>query len=401
MFRLQLSCYKTLVVVALVCLSVTPVLAEKYYDAGIKSFQAKKYQEAAQYFEESIKDAPWESNTFYYCALAYHYMGDKKKAAEKYGECVERFPGTAACNSALAALKVVDPDYMKRKATAFAAASAAAKAQATAAGGGKSEDKGTIEGQNQTRVLYRQNGADKVIDIRINGRNTRAIFDQNGESTAMSRQQLASLAINPEKGATQFRCDVTIGGITRKNFPVTVDDSGSPARIGNSFLDAFNVNITDSAKMIDMTRRAAGAGAAEAIAFSREGKDILISAQVNGRGVQLIFDPDSAGLSMTSAQAKSAGLKVDEAETEYHPPGEGPQRGEEGWKTPDEKAAAAVKNMSLRLKLGPVEKPNVNCKIVPDQSGVKHAKLGGDFLTGNGYKFDLDFKSSKIILTRK
>lgn len=380
----------------------TVFCADQYYDAGLKSFQAKKYKEAAAYFEASIKNQPWESNTLYYCALAYHYGGDFKKAAERYGDCVERFPGTQACTSGLAALKVIDPQYLQRKAAAVAAAVAASKNLGGSAGGGTgslAEDKGTVEG-DQSRVLFRLSGSDKVVNVRINGRNTVAIFDPNSETTSFSRSQLSSLAINPEKGATQMRCEVGLGTVTRKNFPLTVDDSGAPAKIGNSFLDAFTVNLNESAKSIDLKRRAAtGGGASSAIAFSKEGKNLLINGEVNGRQVRMIFDPDGQGITMTAAQAKAAGLKVDDADAVHQSPGEGPQRGDPNWVPPEDRGTAP-KLLNVRMKLGPVEKPSTSCQII-EQGGGSYPKMGADFITGNGYKFDVDYKTSKILLTRK
>jgi hypothetical protein len=376
--------------------------ADQYFDAGLKSFQAKKYKEATSYFEQSIKNQPWESITFYYCALAYHYAGDFKKAAEKYGDCVERFPGTQASTSALAALKVIDPQYLTRKAAAVAAATAAAKN--AGAGGSTSpsaaaEDKGTVEG-DQSRVNFRMVGSDKVVNVRINGRNTPVIFDPNSENTSFSRSQLSSLAINPDKSSTKMKCEIALGTVTRKNFPITVDDSGQPAKIGNSFLDAFNITVNDSGKFIDLKRKSAtGGGAAGAIAFSKEGKLLLINGELNGRQVRMIFDPDGEGLSMTAAQAKAAGLKADEADAVHQSPGEGPQRGDPNWVPPEDRATGP-KVMSARMKLGPVERPNTNLQII-ETGGAAYPKIGADFISGNGYKYDIDYKSNKIMLTRK
>lgn len=381
-----------------------PVLAEQYYDAGIKSFQGRKYNEAALYFEQSIKAAPWESNAFYYCALAYHYKGDFKKASEKYGQCVERFPGTQACNNAMDALKKIDPDYFKRRAAAVKAAEEANRVKpsggVTSAGGTSTaagKDMGTVEG-DQSRVMFRKSQNDMVVNVRINGRNTPAIFDPNGDTTAFSRQQLQSLSITPEKGAIEMRCEIALGTVTRKNFPITIDDSGSPAKIGGNFLDVFAVNVNEGAKTIDLKRRSASGPAATSVAFTRDQKTILVSAEVNGRSTQMAFDPDGSGVTFTNKQAKGAGLRVDDAESQHKAPGEGPQRGEEGW-VPDEDRAAPPKVMAIRFKFGPVERQGVSCSI--SEAGEKYPKFGADFLTSGGYKFDIDYKTSRINISRK
>ncbi len=386
----------------LLVLSPLAAKADQFYDAGIKFFQQKKFADAARYFEESIKAAPWESNTYYYCALAYHYQRDYKKASNFYGQCVERFPGTQACNQSMDALKAIDPGYFKRRATEIAAAEEANKVKTASPAGSQSseKDKGTIEG-DQARLFFKINGNDKVVDIKVNGRSTKAIIDQNTETTSISRQQLASLSIAPEKKAIEFRCDISLGSITRKNFPITVDDSGAPAKIGNSFLDAFSISVVDSAKSIELKRRGSGAQQGQAVAFSKvDGKDLLVPVEINGRPTQMIFDPAGSGIEFNSKQAKSAGLKVDDAETIRKNPGEGPQRGEPGWEPEEVQAAKASKTMNMRMKFGPVEQRSVSCQISEQYTG-KYPKFGADFVSGGNYKYDIDQKASKIYFTRK
>lgn len=376
--------------------------ADQYYDAGIKLFQTKKYPEAARYFEESIKTSPWESNTYYYCALTYHYMGDFKKAAGRYGDCLERFPGTTAATQATAALQKVDPGYFKRKqeeAKAKEAAAAAVGAQASGGTKASSQDKGTIEG-DVARLTYKINQGDKVVEVKVNGRGTPAIFDQNAENTVFSRQQLASVGFTPEKGAIETRANVSLGTVTRKNFPFTIDDSGAPAKIGNSFLDAFNVNIDEKSRYIDLKRKSQVSGSDAAVSFAKAAQDLIVSVDINGRSVQMVFDPKESGVNFTTQQAKNAGLKVDDAEAgQKPPPGEGPQRGEAGW-IPEEDRGAPPKNLSVRMKFGPVERKGVSLQI--HESGAwKYPKFGPDFVTSGGYKYEIDYKSNKILFTRK
>ncbi len=396
LFSVSLSVFASLLCFGL------PAQADQYYDAGLKAFQGRKYADAAAYFEQSIKAAPWESNAFYYCALAYHYKGDFKNAIDKYGQCVERFPGTQACNQSMDALKVIDPGYFKRRSEAakkdagrIQTPSQGASSSAAASG---TKDMGTVEGDG-ARVLFRVNGGDKVVDCFINGRSTRAIFDPNTEATSFSRQQLGSLAISPPKGAIEFRCDLKIGGITRRNFPITIDDGGLPAKIGTSFTDTFSVNVDESAKSIDIRKKGGGASGATSVGFSKDGKDMIVQVEVNGRGANMIFDPNGSGLSLDSKQAKGLGLKVDEAETQHHTPGEGPQRGEANW-VPDEDRTPQPKLLAVRMKMGPCVQNGVTCKIT-ETSTSKYPTFGADFITGGGYKFDIDYKSSRINLTRK
>ena len=53
---------------ALILFLPLPGLADAYFDEGVKLYQKKNYRQAAGYFEQSIKNAPWESATFF-CGL--------------------------------------------------------------------------------------------------------------------------------------------------------------------------------------------------------------------------------------------------------------------------------------------------------------------------------------------
>jgi hypothetical protein len=386
----------------LLSLSCGAAFAEKYYDAGLKFFKDKKYSEATRYFEQSIKEAPWDSNAFYYSALSYHYMGDFKKAAERYGDCIERFPGTPACSQATAALKAVDPQFFQRKKTTQEKTTTGSSPKTTSSEDANPADKGTIEGQDQTRLFFRMSDKDKVVDVRVNGRTTRAIFDPAGEGTSFSRDQLNAIGVRLDKNATEFKGEIALGGIVRKNFPIVVEDTGLPARIGSSFLDAFSVDVNEAGKTIDLKRRSAKTttttAAAAGVGFTREGKSLVVGAEINGHGTQMIFDPDGSGITLTTQQAKSVGIRFEDAEVEHKNPAELPQRGEAGFVSPEERGPAA-KLVSFRMKFGPIERLEVSGKVA--EQGPKKPTFGPDFISGAGYKFDIDYKANRIYLTRK
>lgn len=379
------------------------VYADAYAEQGMKLFKQKSYAKAAAYFEESIKNVPWESQPYYYAALSYHYQRDFKKATEKYGMLVEKFPGTEASNNAIAALNQIAPNYLNSKNAApvgGSGKSAGAAATAAAGSAANKEDKGTVEGQPQTRITFRKNQSDNVIDVRINGRTTRAIFDPNAESTTFSRQQLQALAIQVPKGASEFKGDIDLGGVVRKNAPITVDDSGQPAKIGQSFLEAFTYRIDEVSKYIDIKRKGGTAARGSEISFTRDGKDIIVSVEVNGRAASMVYDSQGGeGVEMNSKQAKSIGLKTDEAEERKVDPNEGPQRGDPNWVSPEDRPSGP-KHMPVRVKFGPMEKVGVNCAIVETHAG-KYPKFSGNAVNDGSWVIDVDYKTNKIRFTKK
>ena len=387
-----------------VALSGVPAQADKYADQGMKLFNQKQYAKAAAYFEEAIKNVPWESQPYYYAALSYHYQRDFKKATEKYGALVEKFPGTEACNNAIAALNQIAPNYLNaKKPVAAVAATSKSSVAVAAAGSGASnpEDKGTVEGQPQARITFRKNQSDNVVDVKVNGRGTRAIFDPNAESTSFSRQQLTALSIAVPKGASEFKGDIDLGGIVRKGAPITVDDSGQPAKIGQSFLDAFTFKIDETSKYIDIKRKAGGgASRSSEVGFARDGKDIVVTVEINGRGANLIYDTQGGeGVELSSKHAKSMGLKTDDAEERKADPNEGPQRGEAGWVSPEERASGP-KHMNVRVKFGPIEKARVNCAI-SETNTAKYGKFSANAINDGSWVIDVDYKANKIRFTKK
>ena len=375
-------------------------LADQYSEQGLKLFQQKNYPQAAAYFEQSIKNAPWESGSYYYCALAYHYQKDFKKAVAKYAEVVDRFPGTEAGNNALAALKVLEPDYFNKKKAGASAGVTTGAIGTVGAGAGAAENKGTVEGQPQTRISFKKNQNDMVVAVRVNGRSTPAIFDPNAEGTSFSRSQLSALAINVPKGTSEFKGEIDLGGVVRKQFPITVEDGGAPAKIGQSFLDAFSYKVNDATLSIDLKRKAGGgSGSGSEVSFQRDGKEIIVPVEINGRSAQMIYDTGGDGVTMTARQAKTIGLKTDDAEEKKGDPNEGPQRGEPGWVSPEE-APSGPKHMNVRLKFGPLEKTNISCAVAETGTG-KYPRFAADGLNNGQWNIEIDYKTNKIKFTRK
>ena len=385
------------VVLAVTVLCQLPALAGADFDTGLRLFKVKRYAEAAKSFEKAAAETPWESSPLYYAALAYHYAGDYKHASEKYDGLVQKFPGTSACNNAMAALKVVDPGYFRRK-EAEKAGKYGGQSSSASAASSASQDTGTVEGELQTRVYVTKQGDDKLVDAKVGGRGIRVILDQHGEDTAFTPGQLSALGV--QASGKQARVDLAIGGVVRKNFPVTVDPNvGSTPKVGNSFLNAFICDFDSAGNYVDLKRKSAASAqqaSGNQVNFRREGKDVIVDVSVNGRSTGMIFDPQGSGIQMSVKAAKGLGLKVDEAEEAFRSPAEGPQRGEPGWIPPDERPPASKYIYVQRVKLGPVDKTGVQIQI--NEKDSRYPKVGADLVSG--WKFDIDYQASVIRFRR-
>lgn len=387
------------VVAALV--SASAGLADELFDQGVSLFKRRDYVKAAATLEKSIANAPWESSSYYYCALSYHYAKDFKRAAEKYAALVEKFPGTQASQNAEVALRQVDPGYFSRKKSQHQK-----KGGLASAGGestSKEQDKGTVEGDPQTRVYFAKQGDSALLDVKVGGKAIKAALDQHGESTAFSRGQLQALGIQVQPGQKEARVDLALGGVVRKNFPISVDDSvGTEPKIGKSFLDAFIYQIDDRSNTLSLTRKS-GTGSASSeksgpqVSFNKQGKDIIVQAEVNGRSSQMIFDPNADGIVLSVRQARGLGLKVDDAEEKYQSPAELPQRGDPNWVPPEDRQAAPKFLNASRFKFGPIDKSNITLQVTEKES--KYPTMGAGVISG--YKFDIDYQSNVIRFSKR
>ncbi len=63
---------------------------DKMIADGFNAFQHRDYQKASQYFEESVKTSP-APVVYYYLALSYQSMNDKKRATTSLEEAVKKF----------------------------------------------------------------------------------------------------------------------------------------------------------------------------------------------------------------------------------------------------------------------------------------------------------------------
>lgn len=383
---------------ALALCQAIPAYADRNYDEGLKQFQKKDYKKAVAYFEQSIKSVPWESNPYYYCALAYHYMKDYKNASAKYGAIVDKFPGTQASQNAVAALKIVDPGYFKRE-KALLKVAEGAQATETPAAHSSEKDTGTVEG-NPSRVYFSKSGRDMLVDVRVNGRGIKAVFDPTAEHCTFNRGQLQALGVTVQPGANEQRIDLQLGQVTRKNFPITVDSTAAAQpHIGQSFLEAFAYQVDNAGSWIDLQRKSGSGGrsaGAQDVPFSRNGKELLVVVDINGRSATMIFDPNVDGIILSPQTAKSVGLRVDEAEEVKPLPSEGPQRGETGWTNPDERQSGPKLLVVRRMKFGPSERQNVSVQII---ESAKTAKIGADFATG--WRCEVDYKTNVIHFTKR
>jgi tetratricopeptide (TPR) repeat protein len=114
--RFILSCW-----LSLVFSCVLPAMSEPAMDAGLQYFKKRDWRSATFYFEQAVKNSPWDSTAMYYLALSYQQSGYPSKAKTIYTQIVDKYPRStvaAHAKAALQTLKLASKSATKSGATA-------------------------------------------------------------------------------------------------------------------------------------------------------------------------------------------------------------------------------------------------------------------------------------------
>lgn len=218
------------------------------------------------------------------------------------------------------------------------------------------------------------------------------MFDTGAEGTVFGKNQLAEMGIpapvGPPVGESRgvgdggsqkvwmVRMDIRIGGIERKNFPVAVQENmpGYPL-LGQNFFQDFTYTIDNGAKSIHFVKKGAKqaggsvyASAAKdpnSVPFTRYGREILVTVELNGHPMQMFFDTGASTVSLDRKQARAAGLTVPEdAEQTLH---QGIAGNTTGKRFP-----------VSSLRLGPILKRDFPIDVI-ESADMDHPLLGQSF----------------------
>jgi clan AA aspartic protease (TIGR02281 family) len=398
----------SLLLTAFVLGSIGQAQADSYAD-GAKLFQAKKYASAAKCFDASIKQNPGNDNAYYYHALALHYAKDMKGAVAEYGRIVSHFPSSQAADHSRRALMVLDPALLRRlspelftTAPPTAARSAGSNIISGSRYGSSSPDD---HFPSEAKLNFTKEVGCMMVEAQFNNRPIKVMFDTGSQGTTLGKNHLQSMGL-PEPtgqrnslGYWDMRLNIKIGGIERNNFPCAIKESmlDSPS-IGQSFFKDFVYTIDNNAQTIRLVKKSAGSSSgvastsssgssrasadANAVPFNRDEtyELLIVSVSVDGRPGRMFVDTGATSICMSAAQARNFGLTVpeDAVDTVIN--------GTTGRMT--------GKKFSIRtLKLGPVEKRNVDVVVV-DNYTIPLPLLGQSFLGDTNYTVD---EQAKVI----
>ncbi len=191
-----------------------------------------------------------------------------------------------------------------------------------------------------------------------------------------------------------------VGTIERKNFPLHVqedppDGAGiSHPLLGQTFFNAFSCTLESAQEGNRGTilfqkknpKRAFAANDSSVIPFSNLGKDILVTADINGRKIKMIFDTGAELCVFTRRQYESLGLTIPDDASEGVDQGVGGRTSSRRFAVP-------------RIQLAQIIKTDVNVSVISDiGTAIPYPLLGNSFLSD--LRIDIDNDAHLIRIRR-
>ncbi|MBI5174699.1 MAG: retroviral-like aspartic protease family protein [Candidatus Melainabacteria bacterium] len=372
------------------------VVGADAYSTGVQLLTARKFPQAAQYFSQAVKASPRQGMALYYLGLSKHYQGDRQGAMESYSRVLSEYPGTEACNLAVRGMSSIDPSILQQLGLAGGGQSSGRRQQRQgqeASGGGDD-----LSMPSECRVNFTKESNCMIVDGRVNGRSTRMLFDTGAENVVFGMNHIQEMGINLGKSEQSVNVtgsgsrgsqksevhlvELTLGNIVRKNFPILVmEHADNYPIIGQRFFNELKYTVDNNSNCITFQRRT-GQVASNApltaydVPFERDGKEIRVMTEIEGKKVPMWFDTGASWVVMSASQAQACGITVpDDARVVQ-------TRGVNGLSR-----TRFVRVRSMRL--GPVDKRDYEIGVA-DSLGSPYPLLGGDFLQNQQFTIDYD-----------
>ena len=398
----------TLAAFAALSLLGNAAYADPYAD-GIEFYQQRNYQRAASCFETALVRSNENTNAMYYAALSYQQMHNNARAVELYGKLAKRYPTSRAGALAIQALRGLGLGASGAGSGTASAGSSSVRSYARSSSGGDDDEAGL---PSQERLHFRsESGQHIMVQGTVNNRSVDFVFDTGCDQTVIGMDTLEQVGLSKPSGppvgksigignsvTDNWRIPVTVrvGSIERRNFPLLVSDrTGVPPLLGRNFYSPYQFTIDKNAGTINLvknetatsqaSRHGGYVSSANTVPFRRlKGGGILVTAQVNGHPIEMLFDTGAQGCLFSSGQMKQLGIRIpDDAQEDM-------DRGVGG-------ATRTRKFPINSIRLGPVEKNNIMIGVTDIPFG--EPLLGQTFF--GDCQYTIDDKASVIHLMRR
>ncbi len=359
------------------------------FDDGVKLFGQRNYKAAAVKFEQAVKSNPTDSNACYYRALTYQCLGDRIKASTYYQQILQKFPSSPAAQYARQAL--TPPERPSR---------------ASRSSGSHEFQSSFGADPEQSKIYFTKQGKSLLVDAEVNNRRIPVIFDTGAEACVFGVNHLKQIGVTPPSGPPtgqasgvgssepvktwQMNVELKIGQIKRSNFPITVQaELPTDPLLGQSFFSGFEYTIDDSINTIVLAKKGAirhsSGSDSNSVPFTHDGKELVVTVDVNGKKCDMYFDTGADGITFTKEQARSVGLVA-------------PDDAEQGTSMGIGGTTASVTFPVQRMRMGPIEKTDIPVSII--EAGKMPKPLLGQTFYG-GWQYTIDNQNKVIRFLRR
>lgn len=423
-------------------LAQTPPM-EKNFGYGMQFLRANRFRDAAYYLELSLKSNPDNPDTLYTLAVCRQRLGEKDKAMELYKKVIFAVPNKPAGNMAIDAMRALDPAWVQEHVktvhvengivstrngmvrsnegttmslgelkeglnprghvrTPRMVPASTTPLPATTSQSSESAVSSDDKLPTESRIRFQAARAEGImLQAYINNRPLMMKFDTGAPGISIGVEQLRQLGIQPPSGKPDgytggssnnaqiafwtMPAEVKVENIVRHNIMLKVlESSSSSPLLGQTFFKDFDYTIDQSAGIIDFKLKGREVGANRnayevPFEFATHGNRIMVTLEINGRPKKVIFDTGNTACALAFGgmkQLKEVGLDVPaDARTERHVgvSGEGTSK---------------VFNVR-KVKLGPIERYDVEVSVNDQETGVEAPFLGQPFWQGWQYKIDM------------
>ena len=368
--------------------------ANQLFQEGVKLFNSKNYKAATNQFEAALKTTPSDPNLLYYCAVSNQMSGNRARARQLFEYVSTNYQGSQVAAMSLSALK----QWQNSGSSSSTTSSTGNIEDATPAPGTRTATVVTeLAPSMEVKIPFERIGGGIYVETQVNGRPVRMHLDTGASSTLIGANKLQELGLGRPAALQQHKvggvgertdvkgwnqtCDLRVGSIYLKNFPITVQDhmDGDPL-LGQTFLSNFFVTIDESNRQVVLRKKASKTLAATktdtiSVPFTRgPGGHMIVTAEINGKPYQMYFDTGADGISFTQNDLKRLRIELPDNARELTMQGVAGQ-------------TKAYEFTIDKLKLGTIVKEDIAAHVV-ERSDMDHPLLGQTFYGGYDYTID-------------
>lgn len=416
---------------------------ESEFTTGVQYYKGKNFRSAAREFENSISHGNIKASVFLYAAYAYQGYGDRDEALRKYHQIKNLFNDSQSASMANQAISRLDPNnsWTDRKPHLLEELKNKLKAQgATPTTGSQTKTGSSKSNANRktdsniddtqeddipqkasklsastpsvARVFYKSEQDEIMVDVRINGRVIPMVFDTGAPGICIDKEMARSLGLAVPQGKADgatggssnstlidfwnTNATVQVGPISKENTRVKIYEKiHTRPLLGQGFFKDFDYTIDHSAKCIEFRKKgmsnSGGKGYTLPFTFKKEGRRIVVEIEMNGKKGPVMLDTGNTASGITfhsKEQMKKFGINQLPDEAQLHS-----TSGVSG-------SGSCYRFTVPRIKLGPIEKTNLNADLANEVDDDEDLPLlGQDMLSG--WQFTIDMERKVIHFLRR